>query len=580
MLHHRAERNEMTRTASTLLLFLSCLFPAIPAVADTTPYWVFFTDRGAVNIARGVAAKAASPEEPKNTGRRARLLGRRIFDERDLPVHPDYIAGVAGITGGVRTVTRYFNGVTVDADEAQVRRIEALPFVRSVEPVTRYRRSTPPRGDGAAPERHGKAAQLSYGASFFQLDAVGVPKLHTRGHMGEGIRIGVLDSGFDDLGHVAFDSLTVSHQWDFIQRDEDVRGDDHGTRVLSIMAALDRGDMIGAAPYATYMLARTEIINPPDSTEDYKVEEDYWVAAVEWADSLGADIIQSSLGYTDFVDGPDYTYSDLDGETAITSIAAGIAVEKGIVVVNSAGNEGNDPWYYISTPADGKGVIAVGSVRYDGNLQPVVSSFSSRGPTFDGRIKPDFVALGENVVVVGSMQNTYTSGSGTSYAAPAVSGAAALLLQVHPDWTPAVLHDSLRVTATPVGADSLAGYGLINAFAASGLSDGGPAIASFRVYDPYPQPVQFAGSNTRIYFPLDVPAGGKRFAIRIFSFSGEEVKALEGVIPSPGSYRDRIGAPSWDGTNFTGDAVAPGIYFYTVQVDGYGAHKGKLAVMR
>jgi subtilisin family serine protease len=359
-----------------------------------------------------------------------------------------------------------------------------------------------------------------------------------------------------------------------------VSGDDHGAKVLSILAALDRGSMIGAAPHATYLLARTEIPNPPDSTEDYKAEEDYFVAGVEWADSLGADVIQSSLGYTDFSDGPDYTYSSLDGETAITTIASDIAAEKGIVVVVAAGNEGNKPWYYVVTPADGKRVIGVGSVRLDNNLKPVVSAFSSRGPTFDGRVKPDFLALGENVQVIGSSRNSYTTGTGTSYASPAVSGAAALLLQIHPDWTSVALYDSLRAAATSVAVDSLGGYGIIDAYAASGFADEGAVVTGFRVYNPYPQPAVLSKASPRVYFPMDVPVGGKRVVIRIYTFSGENVKTLETVIAASGSYRDRTGAPSWDGTNFTGDMVAPGIYFYTIQLDGYSSHSGKIAVMR
>ncbi|MHB9031112.1 MAG: S8 family serine peptidase, partial [Candidatus Latescibacterota bacterium] len=188
--------------------------------------------------------------------------------------------------------------------------------------------------------------------------------------------------------------------------------------------------------------------------------------------------------------------------------------------------------------------------------------------------------LGENVQVIGSSRNAYTIGTGTSYASPAVSGAAALLLQAHPDWTSIALYDSLRASATSIAADSLGGYGVIDAFAASGLAEEGAVVSGFRVYNPYPQPAVLSKRSPRVYFPMDVPVGGKRVIIRIFTFSGENVKILEADIDSPGSYRDRTGAPSWDGTNFTGDTVAPGIYFYTVQMAGYSEHSGKIAVMR
>ena len=569
----------MNRTVFTPFLFF-LLFAAGAARAETGPCWVFFTDRGAVDVSKNVAAKAASFDEPKNQGRRARVLGSAMFDERDLPVNPEYIAAVAEIAGSVRTVTRYFNGVSVNLDESGIEKAKRLPFVKEVRQVTRFRRSPEPTTKPALPENiRGKTADLSYGNSFNQLNTVGVIKLQNLGYYGDGIRVGILDSGFENLGHPAFDSLRVTNTWDFLDHNADVSGDDHGSKVLSIMAALDRGKMIGAAPHATYLLARTEIVETIDNG-DYRVEEDYWVAGLEWADSLGADVVQSSLGYTDFADGTSYTYSDLNGRTAITSIAADIAVDKGIVVVNSAGNEGDKAWYYVVTPADGKRVIAVGSVYLGNDLKPVVSGFSSRGPTPDNRKKPDFVALGENVLIVDPSGAGYTTGRGTSYSSPAVSGAAALLLQIHPEWNPAALYDSLRVTATSAGADSLAGWGLIDAFKASGLSGEESPVTGFHVYAPYPQPVQFAQTSTRLYFPVDIPASGKRVTVRIFNFAGENVKTIEGAISTAGSYRDRIGAPNWDGTNFTGDSVAPGIYYYSVKLDGYGEHKGKIAVMR
>lgn len=568
----------MNRTVCFSFL-MTLVFAAGAASADTEPAWVFFTDRGATNISRTVAAKAASLSEPKNTGRRARLLGSAIFDERDLPVNPDYISAVEEIAGGIRTVTRYFNGVSVNLDPDGIERVKRLSFVKSVRPVAGYTLRKPVPEPGVPETFRGKRSELSYGDSYYQLSIVGATKIHSQGYLGDGIRIGVLDSGFDNLAHTAFDSVSISHTWDFLDRNDDVSGDDHGSKVLSIMAALDPGYMIGAAPHSTYLLARTEIIGPPDSA-DYRVEEDYWVAGLEWADSLGVDVVQSSLGYNEFVDGPSYTYADMDGETALTTIAADIAVKKGIVVVNSAGNEGDNSWYYIVAPADGKQVIAVGSVHLDGNLDPVVSSFSSRGPSSDSRMKPDFVALGENVLMVSPTGNSYTTGSGTSYSSPAVSGAAALLLQIHPDWTPAVLYDSLRVSATSAGADSLAGWGTIDAFAASGISDTTTVSAKFRSYPPYPQPVVFAGSTSLVYFPVDIPAGGKCLTIRIFTFSGENVKTIEQVPADAGSYRDRGDAPTWDGTNFTGDPVAPGVYYYTIRLAGYSECRGKIAVIR
>ncbi|MDP2984553.1 MAG: S8 family serine peptidase [Candidatus Latescibacter sp.] len=562
---------------TVLFSLIACLIPANCLYADASPYWVFFKDRGAVNVAREVSAKIVAADEPKNTGRRAKILGSRIFDERDLPVNPGYIATVAKISGSIRTVTRYFNGVSVDLDAGALTRVESLPFVQSVRPVESFRAPEKPApalpSIKKTPSGREKPAELSYGNSFEQINLINVIPLHNKGYLGDGIRIGILDSGFDNLGHAAFDSIRISHRWDFVGKDGDVGGDDHGAQVLSVMAALDRGNMIGAAPHATFLLARTEIINEVDT----RIEEDYWVAGLEWADSLGVDVVQSSLGYTDFSDGKSYSYSDMNGQTAVTTIAADIAVEKGIVVVNAAGNEGNQPWYYVTAPADGKKVIAVGSVNRDGR----VSAFSSRGPTFDGRVKPDFMAMGEQVEVINGIGDSYLSLRGTSFASPAVSGAAALLLQIHQDWTPAVLYDSLRVYARRAAPDTLYGHGILDAFAASGLKSAGPAAAQFKMYDPYPQPAVFSKDNRRLlYFPVDIPVSGKTLSIRIFNFIGENIKTIEKPMPAGGSFRGLTDAPSWDGTNFTGDAVAPGIYFYSIRLAGYSGYHGKIAVMR
>ena len=237
---------------------------------------------------------------------------------------------VAGIAGGVRTVTRWFNGVSADLDADARSRVARLPFVKSIRPVAEYRGAPEPGNPESPPSQ--KPAGLSYGTSYYQLNTTGIVKLHSRGYLGDGIRVCILDSGFDNLAHPAFDSLNVTHKWDFVGRDGDPGGDGHGTEVLSVLAANDPGNMIGAAPHAEYILARTEIINDTD----VHAEEDYWVAGLEWADSLGADIVNSSVGYTDFADGTSYSYSDLDGETAITTIAADIAVDKGMTVVVSA----------------------------------------------------------------------------------------------------------------------------------------------------------------------------------------------------------------------------------------------------
>lgn len=560
-------------------VLLAGVVPAGARAANAAPYWVFFTDRGALNAGKILAAKRTSAAEPKNRSRRARVLPpERLFDESDLPVYPTYIEAVAGYAVRIRTVTRFLNGVSAELDGTGLSAVRALPFVREVRPVAGMVVPPEPRTEEPAPPKSGKTAARDYGQSLDQLTIADIIRVHDAGYMGSGILIAVLDDGFDNLSHSAFDSLDVREVWDFVDADGNVAGDDHGTSVLSVIAGLDEGSLIGAAPYASFLLARTEIYEG----EDIRAEEDYWVAAVEWADSIGVDVISSSLGYTTFQGGEGYTPADLDGDTAVTTVAADIAASKGIVVVVSAGNEALDPtWHFVTTPADGDSVIAVGAV----NRNEFVLSFSSRGPTADGRVKPDVMALGQNVWVADAAgSSSYHFDNGTSFAAPAVSGAAALILEANPTWTGMDVVKSLRETARdagPAGPDSLYGYGIVSAYDAAGIENNGPAAGDFRVYDPFPQPIVFGTENTRIYFPVSIPVAGLTITIRIFTFTGEVVNILE--IPAEGSGELRLPSgetPSWDGTNFLGDPVAPGVYYYTIRLFGYGAHTGKLVVMQ
>lgn len=562
-----------------IFLILLLLIDGYSLHADTKPYWIFFRDRGSLNIENAVAAKIASPEEPKNMSRRARILkSKSLFDEKDIEVNPEYIRAVSEISGGIRTITRFLNGVSVNLDSETLEKIEKLPFVQQIKPVSVFRKSPDPEQSGlmkpGVKEKNDGFKFSDYGDSFEQLNLIGIPQLHQLGYAGNGITVAILDSGFDGLQHTAFDSTQISHKWDFIEGDGDPAGDNHGTEVLSVIAALDRGNMIGTAPYATFILARTENVI---GNVEQRIEEDYWVAGIEWADSLGADIANSSLGYTIFDDGAGYTYNDLDGDTAVTTIAADAAAAKGMIVVVSAGNEGNKSWYYITTPADGDSVFAVGSVDLDRN----VSSFSSRGPTFDGRIKPDFVTLGEQVHVVDTIRtDAYRYAFGTSYSAPSFSGAVALILEVNPTWDFGTLRSALIASAQRAAPDSLYGYGMIDAFSTSGLKPTEPSISEFRVYDPYPQPVIFNDTTRRIYFPVEIPVENRTLTIRIFNFSGENIQTLEAPISGMGSLRNPGDAPSWDGTNFSGENVAPGIYYYSIQLFGYERHTGKIMVMR
>lgn len=301
-----------------------------------------------------------------------------------------------------------------------------FPFVKSIEPVaTRIvRRPLPPEG-----ERLSKRSDLTYGESLAQNQMLDIPAIHKLGYDGSGVTIAVFDSGFD-MEHPAFDQMHISDYYDFIEQDRDVNGRDtlyeHGTMVLSVLGAYYPGELIGPAYGATYLLARTE-----ETSTETRVEEHYWLAAVEWADSLGADIISSSLLYFDF-DGTkeDYSLRALDGNTTIVTRAANIAAERGILVVNAIGNEGPGDMS-LWAPADSPNILSVGAIYENGDI----TNFSGRGPTYDGRIKPDVVAMGSSLVVA-SGTNHFSGGTGTSFATPLIAGLAAQLLDARPGLSP------------------------------------------------------------------------------------------------------------------------------------------------
>jgi subtilisin family serine protease len=308
-----------------------------------------------------------------------------------------------------------------------------------------------------------KKSASDYGASENQNQMIGVPALHKLGYSGQNVRIALFDTGFLTT-HEVFDQIRIVDQYDFIQNDRWVANDDeeiitqhnHGTMVLAVIGGYQPGKLIGPAYSSEYILAKTE-----DISSETHVEEDNWVAAAEWVDSVGVDIISSSLGYSVFDEGEgDYTYQDMDGNTTIITRAADKAVDRGIAVFTSAGNEGTQKWYYITAPADGKNVITMGGARPDGSHWPT----SSRGPTADGRIKPDLIAQGQSVmsIVPGSI-DLYGSGSGTSFSSPLGAGAGALLLSVDPTLSPMKLRDIMRTTASQAdNPDNNMGYGIID----------------------------------------------------------------------------------------------------------------------
>ncbi len=445
---------------------------ASPTAGERRAVWVFLADKGmsSPSLVRAAIEERKHSLRPRCLSRRAKVRPpEALADFEDLAVFAPYADRVAALVPRVRTVSRWLNALSVEAGPEDIRSLAELPFVVRLEAVASFnRRPEDNRPNEAAvptsPEIH---LDRFYGPSRTQLEQINVPALHLQGASGRGVTVCLLDSGFR-TSHPAFRFARLIAQWDFVNGDGSVSQnlgdpsddpDSHGTGTWSVLGGFAPGRVIGPAFGADFILGKTE-------TDRFErpIEEDHWVAGLEWAESLGADVVSSSLGYTDW-----YTFMDMDGRTAVTTRAADRAADLGVVVVNAAGNERNDSWGHIIAPADGFKVIAVGAVDSRGQI----SSFSSPGPTADGRIKPEVCAMGVGVWMAAANNSvmSYRPASGTSFSAPLVAGVVALLLEAHPDWTPDDVRRALMSTADRrSNPDNDYGWGIVDALAAISVS--------------------------------------------------------------------------------------------------------------
>jgi serine protease AprX len=540
---------------------------------DQVIVWVFFTDKGRHEAARGSIPHAVVSQRSLLRRQRMRASGE-LVDYTDLPVEQSYVNDLAEQRVQIRHRSKWFNGVSIVATRSQIEQIEMLPFVRELELVWLARREaelaqdvhiTPPPAPSTQ-YRSSSLLDLNYGPSLGQVQLINIPAVHNTGNYGQGIVVGVFDNGFRLLNHEVFDSLRtrilatydfVDHKVSVVPNDSRTNFGAHGVVTLSTLGGYKPGELIGPAFGASFILARTE----NDSSET-PIEEDNWVAAIEWADSIGVDVTSTSLGYLGY-DPPytNWTWQNMDGNTTLITKAADMAVGKGIVVVNSAGNNGsNSSHNTLNAPADGDSVLTVGATTESG----IRASFSSVGPTTSvpARIKPDVMAQGAPVHCASPTDPIgYTYQQGTSLSCPLAAGVAALILHAKPNSTPTEVANALRFTASQANnPDNQMGWGVIDAFAAIHSYKPTTFPLDNNFPNPFPTP---SNPSTTIPFVL---AEQSHVTIMIYDILGREVRTLVNEQRSQGIF-----SVAWDGKNNSGLNVASGVYFYRLVASGISA---------
>jgi serine protease AprX len=477
-------------------------------------YWVQFTDKNNTPYSKN------KPEEFLSL----RSIERRIKNnaavtDEDLPVNKSYIDSIQHIGVRVLYSSKWFNSVTIETnDEPLIEKVKKLSFVQNIEKTadTRATKSAviSDKNDFIISENMATTDTQYYGQSFNQINIENGIFLHEKGYRGKGVLIAIMDVGFLEADlYSSLDSVrekgNIVTTRDFVNPADDIyRTHYHGSAVFAIIAANIPGIIVGTAPDASFLLCRTE-----DTGSEYPVEEDNWIAAAELADSIGADVINTSLGYNVFSN-PLYnhSYKNMDGSSIRISIAARIASSKGIMVVVSAGNDGNKSWHYIGAPADAMNILTIGAVDKNG----ILSSFSSRGPSFDGRIKPDITAMGKDGFSEIRL-GTFDYASGTSFSAPVISGLSACLIQAYPKARVNDIMNAIRQSASQFfSPDNDYGYGIPDFKSAYQFLENKEDTVTHKNFI-FPNP--FCN-----YFVVNLPfAADESVTLECYSISGEKV---------------------------------------------------------
>lgn len=491
-----------------LIFLLSASFYSL----SQTRHIIYFKDKGIAEnqtISKGSKEfeTAMSNLSEKSIRRRLKILpADSLISFEDLPLKTEYMENLNSLGIKIINKLKWFNAVSGYLDEEQIYQLKSLEFIKKIEPVKKLI-FTPDKFElpVVLQKQEQYLSVFDYGPSYSQLQLCDIPFVHSKGITGEGVLVGLLDTGFDWKSHESLQNSNILTEYDFVFGDsitsdqpEDTPGQhSHGTLVFSIIGGFKDSTLIGASFGSDFMLAKTE-----DIRSETHIEEDNYAAAMEWMENYGVDIISSSLGYNIFDPSTfSYNYSDMNGKTTIVTRACEIAYRKGVATFTAAGNEGGTNWYYIIAPADGFNTLAIGAV----DANNVIAGFSSRGPTYDGRIKPDLVTRGVNVYgAAAGTFNQYAYASGTSVATPIASGIAALLLSAHPHLTNSqvrnIFYESSDNNLSP---DNIRGYGLISAAKAIQFPNLEFVNSGYTLHKIFLDPEDIIPSSVVIHYSID-----------------------------------------------------------------------------